>query len=141
WQPALPRPKIAPLLLVRCHRVLGHLMIAHQGWPHPQEHLEGERDLVAVITIESFRHIVDRDLSSQPYIDPPAMRKIAHITERVSLDRKDPLFVDRIEDQFVARPLDMLEPRIDRVPPALVIRLHQERLRLAVPAIVVLSPN
>src|SRR2546423_14811490 len=110
-------------------------MIAHQGWPHPQEHLEGERDLVAVIAIESFRHIVDRDLSSQPYIDSPAMRKIAHITERVSVDRKDPLLVDWIEDQFVPRLLDMLERRIDRVPPALVIRLHQHRSRLAGPPV------
>ena len=109
---------------------MSHRVIAHERRPDPEEHLERNRNVVAVITIEIAGNIVDRELSAEPDIDPAAMRQIAHVSDRVSIDREDPLFIDRIEHQFMARLLDVLEPRVKRIAPALVIRLHQDRLRV-----------
>src|SRR5437016_4405474 len=118
-----------------------HCVIAHQRWPNAQENLERVWHSVAVISIEPIRHTVDRELPAESDIDPAPVRKIPHITDRVSVDREDSSAIDRIEHQFVPRLLHALEPQVKRAPPALEVRLEQERLCLAVARVVILSPN
>src|SRR5437667_10325138 len=120
---------------------MGHAVIAHQRRPDAEENPEREWNLIAMISIESIRNIVYRDLAPKANIDSTPVREIAHVSHRVNIDREDALAIYRIEHEFVSRFFDVLETRVKRVAPMLVVRLDQEGLRLPIARSVVLAPD
>src|SRR4051812_32752622 len=129
----------ATLLLVR-RVVVRHVVILHQRRPDPEEDLERVRDLVAVISIQAVRHVMNRELSAKPNVNAASVGEITHISQRPGVDREYRVMIDLVQDELVSRFFDMLVACVKRVPPALVVGLDQERLRL-VAAVPILSPN
>ena len=60
-----------PLFFVQRRFVM---VVLHQRWPHPQEDLKRDRDVIAVIAVQAGRHIVDRELAAEADVDALAMR-------------------------------------------------------------------
>src|SRR5205085_8290006 len=80
------------------------------------------------------------ELSTKPHIDAPAVSQVPHISKRPGVDREYQFMIDLVEDELVSRLLDMLIASVKGISPALVVCLDEERLRLAVPTVSVLSP-
>ena len=73
-------------------------------------------------------------------------REVAFVSEEAIVhfqDLYDRLLrvIDLIEHELVSRFFDVLETRIERIARMLIVRLEQERLRLASACIAILSPN
>ena len=84
---------------------------------------------------------MNRELSAKADIDSAPVCQIAHIAERVRIDREDALMIHRIEYEFVTRLFDVLVTGVEGVAPTLIIRFDQERLRFAFARSVVLAPD
>ena len=63
--------------------------MAVQRRTNAQEKLEGVTETVSIIAIQSVGTSVDGKLSAESDIEPIPMRKVAHITDRISAHRKD----------------------------------------------------
>ena len=107
----------------------------------PEEKLKAIWQIVAVITLQIVRHIVNRELSAETNVDPFPVRQIAHITNRVTGNTKDAIVIDLIEHEFMARLFHPFIARVDRVASALQICLRQDGLRGALTGVEVLRPD
>src|SRR2546423_6977732 len=116
-------------------------LMFHPRRTNAQENLGGQRNIVLVVAVEVAGDVINSDLAAETDVDAVAVRQIADVTERVAVDRKHALFVDRIEHQLVARFFNMLKPGVNRIAAALEVRFEQDRLRLAVAAVAVLAPD
>ena len=99
--------KLGPALqsFLRSGDVLGVIVLGVTvlGRPDAQEKLEGVAEIVSVVTIERIGAVVDCELGAEADVDAVAVRQVADVTERVSAHWKNFGFIERLEDEFVAR--------------------------------------
>ena len=118
-----------------------HPVIAHERRPDAQKDLKRERNVVPVISIQSFGTSWIVTCPPSPTSIPfPCVKSRTYPTVK-RIDREDALVIDLIEHELVPRFFDALEAAVKRIAPALIIRLKQKRLRLAAAAAAILSPD
>src|SRR5450755_2193278 len=70
----------------------------HARRPHAPEHLERIRQVSSVIAFQIIRHAVQIKLAAETDVDAFAMYQVAHVSDRVTRNRKDRVVVRLIED-------------------------------------------
>src|ERR1700682_4629575 len=88
-----------------------------QRGPDAQENLEAIANSLAVVTVESVRPDVERELSANSDVDLVAVRQITHVSERDRVDRKNSPEIDRAENQFVSRLFHAFPTAVNSVAP------------------------
>ena len=107
----------------------------------PEEKLKAIWQIVAVITLQIVRHIVNRELTTETNIDPLPVRKIANVTNGVTGNGKDSIVIILVEHKFVTGFFHSLPPRINRVATSLQIRFREQRMCCTLSRVVILTPN